>query len=167
MITCKRFWLMMIFLTSICVGICACFVFDICQRLIKYATGIPPSNWALVGRWFWGVVLDRRFIAKGLVSQAPRPFETSLGWAVHYSVAIGYALIFAVLMEFRVFQPSIFDGLIFGIISVVVPWFFFMPALGNGILARHTPNPLLACSLAFVMHSVFGIAIGAGFMLLT
>ena len=65
-----------------------------------------------------------------------------------------------------VLQASITDGLLFGVISVVVPWFFFMPALGNGILARLTPKPLLACSLALMMHSLFGLAMGAGFALL-
>ena len=149
------------------VGMFACFIFDIWQDLLRRISGIPTSNWALVGRWFWGVVSDRCLVAKGLSSQDPRPYELQLGWAIHYLVAIGYAFTFWILMEGNIVEPSILDGLIFGVVSVVIPWFFFMPALGNGIMARHTPNPPLACSLAFMMHSVFGIAIGTGFSVIS
>ena len=29
----------------------ACVIFDVWQRIFHRMTGIPPSNWAMVGRW--------------------------------------------------------------------------------------------------------------------
>jgi hypothetical protein len=46
---------------------------------------------------------------------------------------------------------------------VAVPWFFFLPCLGKGMLARLAPNPPLVCALALMMHSLFGVSIGLGF----
>jgi hypothetical protein len=70
------------------------------------------------------------------------------------------------LMEIKILNPGFSDGLIFGIISVIVPWFFFQPALGNGILASKTSEPVKVCLLALMMHTIFGIAIGIGFQFL-
>ena len=55
---------------------------------------------------------------------------------------------------------------VFGVVSVVVPWFFFMPATGTGLMARLSPNPRLACGLALKMHAIFGVALGTGFAML-
>ena len=57
------------------------------------------------------------------------------------------------------------DGLLFGCASVVVPWFFFMPAIGAGLLGSRTPNPVLACVLALIAHTIFGGAIAVFFNL--
>jgi hypothetical protein len=35
--------------------------------------------------------------------------------------------------------------------------------MGNGIMASKTPNPRLACALALMMHSLFGLSLGVGF----
>ena len=104
-----------------------------------------------------------QLIARDLESQADRKNELAVGWLVHYSVAIGYAAVYAWLMHATILQAGLIDGLIFGVISVVVPWFFFLPCLGKGMLARLTPNPPLVCALALMMHSLFGASIGLGF----
>jgi hypothetical protein len=44
-------------------------------------------------------------------------------------------------------------------LSVVVPWFFFMPAMGAGLMGRKTPRPLALSISALVVHSVFGVSI--------
>ena len=106
---------------------------------------------------------DGHLIARDLESQAERKNELAVGWLVHYGVAIGYAAIYSWLMHATILRAGLVDGLIFGVISVVVPWFFFLPCLGKGILARLTPNPPLVCALALMMHSLFGLSIGLGF----
>ena len=104
-----------------------------------------------------------QLIARDLESQADRKNELAVGWLVHYSVAIGYAAVYAWLMHATILQAGLIDGLIFGVISVAVPWFFFLPCLGKGMLARLAPNPPLVCALALMMHSLFGVSIGLGF----
>ena len=98
-----------------------------------------------------------------LSEQPEEKHETSVGWIVHYGVGIFYAYVFAVLVQFQLVKPTIIDGFIFGVASVVVPWLFFMPALGIGILANRAPNPRLECALALMMHSIFGLSVGVGF----
>ena len=146
------------------VGIGTCVVFDIWQRIFQKMTGVPPSNWAIVGRWLLGVISGGSIMASGLADAPPRRHELAAGWALHYIVAIGYAVIYAALMMGGILSAGWLDGLLFGVVSVVVPWFFFMPALGNGVLARRAPNPRLACLVALIMHAVFGVTMGLGFM---
>ena len=141
-------------------GIGACIIFDLWQRVFAIATGIPPSNWAMVGRWLLGLLAGGGLIARDLAARPARPNEAAAGWALHYIVAVGYAVLYAALMQAGWLRAGLVDGLVFGLASVVVPWLFFMPALGNGVMARLTPNPPRACAVALVMHAVFGLALG-------
>ena len=110
-----------------------------------------------------GLISTGRLIANQLLEQPEVKHETPVGWIVHYGVGIFYAYVFAVLVQLELIKPTIIDGLLFGIASVVVPWLFFMPALGIGILANKAPNPRLECALALMMHSIFGLSLGVGF----
>ena len=150
----------------IVIGVGTCMVFDIWQRIFQKMTGVPPSNWAVVGRWLLGVMSGGPIIASGLADKPPHRHELLAGWVLHYLVAVGYAVIYAALMMAGILSAGWLDGLLFGVASVVVPWFFFMPALGNGVLARRTPNPRLACLVALIMHAVFGVTMGFGFALI-
>jgi hypothetical protein len=148
------------------IGIGSCAVFDLWQRLFQVFTTIPPTNWSLVGRWFIGLICGGRLFANQLGEQPNEKYETIAGWFVHYAVAVVYAGVFGFLIHLGFFNSTVLNGLAFGIASVVVPWFFFMPAMGNGVLANKTPNPILSCALALMMHSIFGLSLGIGFSIL-
>ena len=150
-------------LNIIIVGVFSCLVFDLFQRILKAMFGIPPSNWALVGRWLLGLLTSGQLMAQSLADQHPRQNEHVAGWCLHYAVAVLYAAFYWALMEAGIVNAGLRDGLIFGIASVCVPWFFFMPVMGNGIMGHKTANPPFACFMALVMHSVFGAALGVGF----
>ena len=55
------------------------------------------------------------------------PGELRAGWILHYVVAVGYAAVFAMTVQLGWLQADAVDGLVFGIASVAVPRFFFMP----------------------------------------
>ena len=148
------------------IGIGSCAVFDLWQRLFQVFTTIPPTNWSLVGRWFIGLISKGRLFASQLAEQPKEKYETFAGWFVHYAVAVVYAGVFGFLIDLGFLHSTPVDGLAFGIASVVVPWFFFMPAMGNGVLANKTLNPILSCALALMMHSIFGLSLGIGFSIL-
>ena len=148
------------------VGVFSCLVFDLWQRIFKLLTGIPPSNWAMVGRWLLNLIKNRQLFVNNITAIKSYESELPIGWVFHYFVAILYAVVYFLLMELKILNPGFFDGLVYGIISVIVPWFFFQPALGNGILASKTHEPIKVCLLALMMHTIFGIAIGIGFQLL-
>ena len=143
------------------VGILACLVLDVWQRFLFLFLKIPPSNWAMVGRWLFLFLKSMRWVQRDLSDLPPMKNELYVGWGFHYAVAILYALLFFFLFKEGLVSLSLRDGIVFGTISVIVPWFFFMPAMGAGILANKTPNPPLACILALIAHTLFGGALGA------
>ena len=142
------------------IGIVSCVVMDLWQRLLKLLYSINPSDWSVVGRWFVLVVSDRQIYNPTIDQVAPIKNELIIGWTVHYSVAILYSIFFYILLEYGICTASLINGIIFGLISVVVPWFFFMPVLGKGFLGMKTPSPLMACSLAVGSHIAIGASIG-------
>ena len=71
-----------------------------------------------------------------------------------------------ILVQREIFEPTITHGLVFGVVGVLMPWSFFMPAMEKGIVASKTPNPREACALALMMHSLFGLSLGIGFSML-
>ena len=143
------------------IGIASCVVMDVWQRLLKLLYSINPSDWSVVGRWFVLVVSERQIYNPTIDQVAPIKNELMIGWIVHYSVAILYSIFFYILLEYGICTASLINGIIFGLISVVVPWFFFMPVLGKGFLGMKTPSPLMACSLAVGSHIAIGASIGS------
>jgi len=146
-------------------GIIACLAMDIFQRLLLATIGQPPSNWAVVGRWAFAVLRTARVHQPDIEDMPEAPRELPFGWLVHYAVGIGYAAVYAALMRAGLLTSSLVDGLLFGIASVVVPWFFFLPVMGKGLMGKHTPAPVRVCTLAMANHCVFGVGMAAGFQL--
>ena len=142
------------------IGILSCVMMDVWQRLLKLLYSINPSDWSVVGRWFVLVFSERQIYNPTIDQVAPIKNELMIGWIVHYSVAILYSIFFYILLECEICSASLINGIIFGLISVIVPWFFFMPALGKGFLGTKTPSPLMACSLAVGSHIAIGAPIG-------
>ena len=135
-------------------------VIDLWQLIFHKLFGLPPTNWRFVGRWLLVLLRERVAFNTSLASTPAIEGEAAAGWLLHYVVGGVYVLIYFVLWQhLNVLTPTLVDGLLFGVVSVVVPWFFFMPALGAGVLARNTPRPLLSCTAALATHSVFGLAI--------
>ena len=149
----------------IIIGILSCIAMDLWQRLLKLMINVSPSDWSVVGRWFILSITKGKVYNPNIDNESTLKNELLIGWIVHYSVAILYSLVFFILYKYEVLNASYVDGIIFGLISVVVPWFFFMPILGKGFLASKTPAPFMACSLAVGSHVVIGLAIGLCFQI--
>jgi hypothetical protein len=147
-------------ISIILVGIFSCLVLDLWQQIIRTLFGIPASDWGLVGRWFLTVIEIKKLIVFDIETRNKFERELPVGWLVHYFVAILYALVFWILAYYHVLTNSLIDGIIFGGISVVVPWFFFLPCMGKGVLGLRTSKPILVCTMAFFTHIVFGASIG-------
>ncbi|HCD64469.1 MAG TPA: DUF2938 domain-containing protein, partial [Alphaproteobacteria bacterium] len=91
-------------------GIIACLAMDGFQRLLWLTIGQPPSNWAVVGRWAFIVLRSARLYQPDIDTAPPAPRELPFGWFVHYAVGVGYAVIYAGLMQTGLLTASLFDG---------------------------------------------------------
>ena len=146
-------------------GIIACLAMDIFQRLLLMTFSHPPSNWAVVGRWAFHVLRTARLYQPAIDSATEIRGEHAFGWIVHYAVGIGYAVVYAGFLQTGLLTTSLYDGLIFGFLSVVIPWFFFLPVMGKGIMGKYTATPAKVCMLALANHCVFGVGMAGGFQL--
>lgn len=152
---------------NICiVGVVACVVLDLWQRVLLVLFKIPPSNWAIVGRWLISFLRTMTWVQSEIATQDSIKNELLIGWSFHYFIAIFYAAFYFILFKYGIIGVDFLDGLIFGVVSVVIPWFFFMPAMGAGILANKAPNSILACALALIAHGIFGVSLGLLFKIL-
>ncbi|MDA9171139.1 DUF2938 domain-containing protein [Alphaproteobacteria bacterium] len=143
------------------VGLLSCLVMDLWQRLVKLTYGINPSDWGVIGRWLIMLILKQKVLNPNIENEKPYKNELIIGWIFHYFVAILYSLAFFILIYyFEFLEASFYDGLIFGLITVIIPWFIFLPILGKGILAVKTPKPILVCSLSVWSHVAIGTPIG-------
>ena len=149
---------------SIFAGIFSCIAMDIWQKVLFLTLGIPPSNWSLAGRWLIMLINKKVFVNLNLDNENPIKYELQIGWVFHYCVGIGYGFTFYFFLAF--FDTSIFSGFIFGLISVVIPWFFFLPVTGKGIMGNNSPNPNLTKLLSIGSHVVLGISLAVGFSFL-
>ncbi len=155
----------MIALEMIASGVVATAFMDLWQRLLRLVTGLPAANWGLVGRWFVHA-LRGRLMHDPIASAPAVRDEVRIGWIFHYAVGVVYGVVYVMLLRHGLeIEPSLLNGLVFGVLSVVVPWFFFMPAMGAGLLARKTPAPLTACLQALASHTVFGLGLVVGALL--
>ncbi|WP_051076489.1 DUF2938 family protein [Octadecabacter arcticus] len=153
-------------LTIITVSIFSVAVMDVWQRLYHRLGGLPPTNWAMVGRWLLATVNTHKIFGHQLQKITPYPRETMIGWVFHYLIGMMYVIAYIALWKnVGILTPTFLDGLIFGIVSVAVPWFFFMPTMGAGVLGSKTPRPVLACLSALGVHAVFGVAIALSLQL--
>ena len=148
-------------------GLFATVVLDIWQRLVHAIVGIPPANWAFVGRWFaW--IPRGRLVHRPIGDTAAVEGELALGWTLHYLIGLAYGFAYVGLMVYGLGRPpSLLNGLVFGTCSVVIPWFILQPGLGIGVMGRMTPKPAIPILNALANRMVYGSALYVGAALAT
>lgn len=151
----------MILLEILVTGLVATAVLDLWQQIFLRITGLPITNWAMIGRWA-GHMREGQFVQADIGKAAPVANEAALGWAIHYVVGIGYALVYLVLMRLLGIEPGFVPAMIFGAVSVAVTWFAMEPILGAGAMASRTPKPELLRIQDFTSHLSFGFGLFLG-----
>lgn len=143
----------------IILGVGSTIVMDLWALLLRLC-GQQTLNFSMVGRWV-GHMAHGQFIHRPSVAQSKKiPAENALGWVVHYAIGVVFAFIFIVMCgESWFLAPTFLPALIWGIITVVAPYFFMQPCMGAGIAASKTPNPNKARLMSLLSHSAFGIGI--------
>ena len=149
------------FLSTVVVGLGATLFMDIWALFLKRALGIPLANYGLVGRWLCHMP-DGTFMHASIANASEKRFERAVGWIAHYVIGTAYALLFVACVSGSwLVQPSLLPALLFGIGTVLVPYFVMQPALGLGIAASRTPNPSQARLRSLLAHTAFGVGLYA------
>ncbi|SVK53730.1 Protein of uncharacterised function (DUF2938) [Acinetobacter baumannii] len=147
--------LLMIVLTGVGATLCT----DLWAIVQKRVLGIPPLNYALVGRWFIGL-FDGRFYHAPIMAAPVRRGEKAMGWLLHYAIGVAFAFIplgLAGIEWYAAPEPRI--ALLSGWLSLTAPFLVMQPALGFGVAAAKTANPRRARLLSLLTHTVYGLGL--------
>lgn len=154
-------------LGAVAIGLGASLLMDLWNLFLKRAFGIPSLNYCLLGRWLLHMP-HGVFRHAGIGAADAKPLECPLGWVAHYSIGVSLALAFIVAAPSEwMARPTLWPALLYGIATVVFPFFVMQPALGLGVAGSRTPNPLQARAKSLATHTVFGGGLYVCALLLT
>lgn len=157
---------LVVLLKTVAIGIGATVCMDLWAQLLKRVFSIPALNWGLVGRWIANLP-SGQWVHSNILKAKSFSFENVLGWGAHYGVGIVFALGFVWYVGTDwVISPAAAPAWVFGISTVVFPFFIMQPGLGMGVAASNTSNPLKGQFLSLVAHSVFGLGMFATALLI-
>jgi hypothetical protein len=144
---------------AIAIGIGATLAMDLWNLFLKRTFSIPSLNYCLLGRWLRH--MPGGTLRHASIAAAPqKPLECTVGWIAHYTIGVVFALVFVVFTSHGwLARPTMLPALLYGIGTVVFPFFIMQPSLGLGIAASRTPNPTQARLKSLVTHIVFGVGL--------
>ncbi len=130
---------------------------DLWNLFLRQAFGIPSLNYCFLGRWVLHIP-GGTFRHSSIAKATPRPFECQAGWITHYSIGISLSIVFVLIVSIDwIARPTLTPALVFGIATVVFPFFVLQPSLGLGIASAKTANPTKARIKSLATHFVFGV----------
>lgn len=148
-----------LFFTAVGMGLGATVLMDAWNAFLRRAFGIPSLNYCLLGRWIRHMA-SGRFAHSSIGSASARRFECPVGYLAHYSIGVVFALGFVASARVGWLErPSPLPAILFGIATVVFPFFVMQPSLGLGIASSKAPNPLQARLKSLATHTVFGVGL--------
>jgi hypothetical protein len=146
-------------LSALAIGIGASLLMDLWNLFLKHAFGVLSLNYCLLGRWL-RLMPSGTFWHASIARAPQKPFECLVGWMAHYTIGVGLALGFVVIVSRAwLARPALLPALLYGVGTVVFPFFIMQPALGLGLAASRTPNAMQARVKSLVTHTVFGVGL--------
>jgi hypothetical protein len=157
-------------LGAIAIGIGATLAMDLWNLFLKRAFSVPSLNYCLLGRWLCH--MPRGTFRHASIAVAPeKPFECAVGRIAHYTIGVVLALVFVVLVSGEwLARPTLLPALLYGLLTVVFPFFIMQPSFGLGMAASRAPKPAQARLKSLVTHTLFGVglylcALGVSYLL--
>lgn len=147
------------FISAIIMGLGATLTFDLWALFLKHVFRITPSNICLVGRWL-RYMPEGIFKHANIVAAPQKSAECMVGWIAHYMIGITFASAFVALVGNNWLQrPTLIPAIVFGVVTVLAPFFIMQPLLGFGFAASKTPNPTPARLRSLMNHTAFGVGL--------
>lgn len=144
---------------AIVMGLGATLFIDLWALFLKRAFAVPSLDVCLLGRWL--LYMPRGTVVHQNIGVTPaKAHECQVGWTAHYLIGMTFALLFLLMVSPEWFRhPTLLPALLFGIVTVVLPFFTMQPSFGLGIAASKTRRPNAARLKSLVTHSVFGVGL--------
>jgi hypothetical protein len=144
---------------AIAIGIGATLVMDLWNLFLKRTFSIPSLNYCLLGRWLRHMP-EGTFRHASITAAPQKSFECTVGSIAHYTIGVVFALVFVVFASGDwLARPTVLPALLYGIGTVVFPFFIMQPSFGLGIAASRTPNPKQVRLKSLMTHTVFGVGL--------
>lgn len=139
-------------------GLGATAIFDI-FLVLRQGWSATHGFYCLVGRWF-GSLRHIGVFHDNIRASKPIAGEAIMGWSAHVLLGVFFGILFATLFGSSAIEvPRLWQGLGFGLATVLVPWLVFQPLLGWGIAMSKVPSPKTARLKSLVNHAIFGLGI--------
>jgi hypothetical protein len=146
-------------ISAIFIGLGATLTFDRWAQFLKHAFKIQPSNICLVGRWL-RYMPEGTFQHSNIVSAPNKSAECTVGWIAHYTIGSTFSIAFVALAGNNWLQhPTLFPAILFGVVTVLAPFFIMQPSFGLGFAASKTSNPTQARLRSLMNHTAFGVGL--------
>ena len=143
----------------ILIGLGATLTTDLWALFLNRAFKIPAPNYCLVGRWL-RYMPEGTFRHSNIASAPQKSAECTVGWIAHYMIGIMFAIAFLALVGNNWLQhPTLIPAILFGVITVLMPFFIMQPAFGSGLAASKSSNPKQARVRSLMNHTSFGIGL--------
>ncbi|WP_017444425.1 DUF2938 family protein [Gayadomonas joobiniege] len=148
------------------IGVSATIFMDIVLWLKYKIFAVAPPNWGMVGRWV-GHMFKGQFTHAFIGDSTALKYESVLGWFTHYLTGLVYAVLLVICTGSDwLTAPSVWPALLFGVITLIAPFFIMQPCLGLGIAASQSKQPNLMRLHSLFNHSIFGLGLYLGAYLL-
>ena len=146
-------------ISAILIGLGATLTTDLWALFLKRVLKIAAPNYCLVGRWF-RTMPEGIFKHSNIASTPQKSAECTVGWIAHYMIGITFAIAFVALAGNNWLQhPTLIPAIIFGVVTVLMPFFIMQPSFGLGFAASKTSNPAQARLRSLMNHIAFGVGL--------
>jgi len=147
------------FISAILIGLGATLTTDLWALFLKRVFKMNSPDYCLVGRWL-RTMPEGTFKHSNIASAPTKSAECTVGWIAHYIIGVLFAMTFVLFAGKGWLQhPTLIPAILFGVVTVLAPFFIMQPSFGLGLAASKTPNPAQARLRSLMNHIMFGIGL--------
>jgi len=150
----------MIIIEMILMGVFATIIMDfLAGFLAKRKLIYPFISPEAMGRWFL-YMFRGKFIHKD-INKTPALKNEKL-WCLisHYLIGIVLTGVYLFLeLNEPIIRNHMWMSLLYGIVTVFLPWFWLLPSVGHGFIASKSPKRSLIIRTNLVNHTNFGLGL--------
>ena len=150
----------MLLIEVIISGVFATLFMDVCGKLLaKKGIVHPFITKEKLGRWFL-YMFRGKFIHVDISKTPPLKNEKLWSHLSHYLIGVILSGFYLYLVyRFPVFSKHIWLAIIYGIATVVFPWFWLLPGINLGSIAIKAEKRLQIIKTNIINHTNFGLGI--------